>query len=446
MRLVTSYRRLSHSSCSVPWWTILSFIALLLLLVPCKVSSQLLGEDLLGRGNKTELSFDLVQGFMIVDVTLDLIPLRFIVDTGAGNTILFDRYYAELFGYPYADTLQVTGSDLDSSLVGYIVRGGNFWISDDKQQRKVQRDFIALSEDYMNLEESIGHKIDGILGGDFFKRLTLHINYKRRKITLSRPNTDGAKNGYSAHPIEIINGKPYITLTVSTGGSDLPLRFLIDTGAAITLLIDTASDTLIDIPAGSIHAFLGKGLSGNIQGHIGLLETLQLAPYTFTSLITNFQAVSNPQNVTIHRNGLLGSLLLSKFHVELDYAHGMMYLKPNKDFKKPIDTDKSGLILHAYGPDLNHFIVHYVYPHSAAAYAGLKKGDMITKLGRCKTSRSNLDKVMKKLRGKTGKEISVTFMRSSTEMQTTLTLKPLLTGTTPTTIEQEPKRVNPLGE
>ena len=420
-----------HIQHNFPCRSVLPKTFLLLLLSfmtagPVTAQDQLLGSDLLRDNDKLVIPFDLVQGFMIVNITFNLVPLKFIVDTGASNTLLFDRYYADLFAYPYSDTLQVVGSNIDSSIVGYVVRGGKFWIHDRHQTRYVNRDFITLSEDHIDLQQAIGYQVDGILGGDFFKRLTLQINYKKRKLTLHRPESYKPSKGYSEHSLEIINGKPYTDVTIVTAQTPIPLRLLVDTGAAITLLVNTNADTLINVPADAIPAYLGKGLSGNIRGHMGLLESLQTPPYEFTHLPINFQTIKNADKLPLHRNGLLGSLLLSKFHVVLDYAHGLMYLKPNRDFKKSVKLDKSGLVLNAIGPDLNQFLVHYVYPHSPAAEAGLRKGDQLLKIGRRRTTRYNLDQMLKKFRGKTDKKIILTFLRNNTELTTTITLRPLL--------------------
>ena len=61
--------------------------------------AQIVGLDLLGGRDYVHLPFKLEQGFIIVDVRLEnIVPLKMIFDTGAENTILFDKEIAQILG------------------------------------------------------------------------------------------------------------------------------------------------------------------------------------------------------------------------------------------------------------------------------------------------------------------------------------------------------------
>ena len=418
--------KLSHPlACRVNKWLRNIYVLLALLHSAPKASySQILGEDILQGKSEVVLPFQYIGGYILIDVYFhNIIPLKFILDTGASNTILFDRYYPEIFGENYSDTLHVVGSDIGSGIEGYIVRNGSFKIKDSKT---LIRDYIVLSHDYVNLEERIGVKIDGILGSEFFKRLTLEIDYQRKKLRIHNPDKFKPHKKDVAINTQIINGKPYIPTSINIGAKEIPINLLLDTGASVSLIINSDSDSLITLPKGSIPGYLGSGLSGDIMGHIGLISLLNLGPIRMQNLFTRFQNISDSTSIDVVRNGLIGNVLLSKFNMTIDYIKGKVYLKPNKYFKKKIEVDKSGLVLHAIGHELRKYIVHYVYPDSPAAQAGLVKGDIITKVGRCKTKNHRLEEIIKKFRGKSGKRLKVQYLRGATLLKKELILRPLI--------------------
>jgi len=386
-----------------------------LLIYTIHTHAQFLGDDLLDGQNNQSISFDYIGGFIIVDVWYnDVIPLKFIFDTGASNTILFDRFYADIFNVTYADTIDLVGADISSEIEGYILRGGKFRIQG--LNRTVKRDYIALSEGYIKLEKTLGIKVDGILGSDFFKRLTIKINYRKGKINIINPNKTKFNSKWAMNDIKIINGKPYLNSTLKIDSSQTECLLLLDTGASISLLVHTDKVKDLKIPENSIEGYLGTGLGGNILGHIGMVDELVLNTHSFNGIICNFQNlnVDSLFHRNIVREGIVGNTILSRFHVAIDYVHQKLYLKPNKRFKRPFNIDRSGLIIHAFGKSFNQFIIHYVYPGSTADKAGIKKGDIITKFGRKKSNKLTLQYLTRKLSRKEGKKIKMQFLRENT--------------------------------
>ncbi len=391
--------------------------------------SQFLGSDLLSTKENVTIPFQLIGGFIIIDIKYNnIIPQKYIFDTGAANTILFDKNLPDIFNVKYSDTIKIVGADINKGIDAYIARNGNFELTD--LNTTVKRDYIILAKDYLNLEKSLGVKIGGILGADFFKRLTVKIDYCKKTLVLSNPDFTKIPKNYTKLIAKIINGKPYINAIINLDSKPYNLRLLLDTGASTSIIINKNTENDIVFPDGLIHGYLGSGLSGNILGHLGIVQQLTIGEHNFNNIIGNFQNTeldSTNENITLYRNGLLGSTILSRFNIIIDYIQGFVYLKPNKDFDDKFKVDKSGLVLHAFGEKLNQFVIHYVYPDSPASGSGLKKGDVILKFQGCKSANLRLDQVSRKLQGKNGKIIALQILRDNVIMEKQFNLRPLIT-------------------
>jgi C-terminal processing protease CtpA/Prc len=71
---------------------------------------------------------------------------------------------------------------------------------------------------------------------------------------------------------------------------------------------------------------------------------------------------------------MIGNEILRRFRVTFDCPHKRMFFEPNSMRNRPFEMDMSGL---GFGPSYKIFSVA---PGSVAERAGLKVGDVITKL------------------------------------------------------------------
>ena len=150
------------------------------------VSAQIIGLDLLGRQNSVSIPFDYEQGFILVDVWIEgIIPLKMIFDTGAENTVLFDREIAQILKIPYERQIPLIGSDLDSVIIANIARNVRMRMTNC---RRVRRDIVVLQDNNLLLKEKLGIDVNGIIGGSFFSNTVIKIDYKKRRITITKPS------------------------------------------------------------------------------------------------------------------------------------------------------------------------------------------------------------------------------------------------------------------
>lgn len=72
---------------------------------------------------RISVPFQLKGNLIIVDLIMDqLIPMKFIFDTGAENTLLFDRKYSDYLAFQYDRKIPVYGSNLDTAVNALVSR------------------------------------------------------------------------------------------------------------------------------------------------------------------------------------------------------------------------------------------------------------------------------------------------------------------------------------
>jgi predicted aspartyl protease len=395
------------------------------------LQGQIIGLDILGKNTVAILPFKLVQGHIVIEVKMHgHIPSRFIFDTGAQHTILFDKDIIELFGYKSDRSIKLTGADMSDTLYADIVR--NVYIKLDETEL-VKRDVVVLPSNFLKLQNLLGIDILGLIGSDFYKNLIVKIDYEKEKITFFNPGLFKQKelSGFVKIPSHFIENKAYIDAnsSLSSPSKDKSLRLLLDTGASLPLLINTTADSSIQKPSFVFNTILGIGLTGPIMGFKGKINKLEIQNYDINNTVAYFQDdVDLGEDFKERRNGLIGNVTLSKFTIIIDYFRKQIYFKANKRFDEPIEYDLSGMSIHAYGPEFHQFIIREVIKNSPSDLAGLQVYDEIIKIGRTKAKHFTLDEITDKMTAKPGKKIKFTVRRGEDILVKELILKDYLSG------------------
>ncbi len=406
---------------------ILPYIIGLLLLFGQGANSQP-GYELLKDVNKIDIPFEFRNNLILVRVTFERVfPLQFIFDTGAENSILSKKSVTDLLGIPYDREFKILGSDLKTELTAYLVRGVHLNI---ENMVAPNHSMLVLKEDYFNFEEMLGIQIDGILGADLFKGLIVKINYERKIITLMKSKT--AKQSFASLkevPILIEKNKPYLKTAIRTQNDSLVnVKLLLDTGAMLSLLLNSDTHPGLKPPANTVQGNIGAGLGGFITGHLGRVTSLQLGEFECTEVITNFQSLTEGMDTLRMqgRNGIIGNEVLSRFLVVIDYPGQKLYLQPNRRYSNKFEYDKSGLVIIATGMGLNKYVVHSVIVGSPAHLIGIKEGDVIKRINRSPAGLLTLDRIGQIFKKKEGKITKVVVVRDGKRLKFEFSLRNLI--------------------
>jgi hypothetical protein len=402
---------------------------LTLLIACCIPAAGQAGFNLRPGLRSVDLPFEYDNNFIIVTLILNgRVPLRFIFDSGAEHTILTKREIGDLFGLRYEREFRVTGSDLKTELVAYLVRQVRLEVPDKVEAP--QEDILVLQEDYFRFEEYAGIYVHGILSANAFSRYIIKINYQKRVITLyERELFHQRETGFVPLGVEITRNKIYLqTRLLVRPDSSAQVKLLLDTGAGLPLLLFSNTHPLLQPPPNALESNIGMGLGGYLKGFTGRVHGLTLADYSQNNIVTYFQNLDTVQRRAFlnDRNGLLGNMLLSRFILALDYQKGLIWVKPSRTYRQKFEYDRSGLNLIASGLALNRFSVVDVVPNSPAAEADLRPGDEILRVGLTPATLYSLGSLQRAFQKKAGKRVTITIRRGEEKMKKTIVLRDLI--------------------
>ena len=383
--------------------------------------------DLLNGKKKATVPFKYIHNFIVLEARIyGIIPLQFIFDTGAENIILFKRQYTDLMQVPYDKRIPVLGSDMSREIFALIARNGVIEVNGLAPK---PADMLVLEEDYFNLDEMIGTPVAGLIGGSFFRNLIIHIDYRKKEITLYDPAYFKSPDDFITLPIRIKTNRPYINAEASLmDGTVVQVDLLVDTGAGVPLLLHNNSHPSLHLPEQYIKGKLGMGLGGYLEGYIGRIQRLSVGDYDFPEVLTSFQNVDESWllDPDKYRNGILGNELLDRFDLYLDYIRGHLLLKPNRNRQMPFTMDRSGLVLFAYGLEFNQFVVRDILDNSPAQKADIRVDDIITRVKGTSARYYTLDAINQLLQKKAGKKIRLSLLRGKETLKKEITLQDLI--------------------
>jgi hypothetical protein len=382
---------------------------------------------------KEEVPFRFEGNFILVSVLFNnLLPLTFILDTGAEYSILTKKEIADFLNIDYQKRYTLYGADMQEELYAYLSKNISLQMGD---LQATHRSILVLEEDYFRFEEYSGLQIHGILGADFLKRFTLQIDYQKQTVTFYSPvyfknKVKINKDNVDLLPFTLIKSKPYIRCTTHLYGEEInTLNYLIDTGAGLSLLLYTSIDSLKNAQVKMLNSPIGLGLGGKLEGYVGRIKNFQFASKSFPELITKFQQkpMFFDSLMITPRDGIIGNNILSAFSkVIFDYNTSNIIVSKSPKNVKQRPYDRSGLIIGASGENLNIFTILRIIENTPAFKSGLQTGDRITKINGLSIGILSLNMINNKFRGSIGKKMRITIQRDNQFLEFELALDDII--------------------
>lgn len=363
--------------------------------------------------HKMSVPFELNNNLIVIKVLLNnAIPLKFILDTGVRTTVLTEKTFTDLLNLTYSRKITIPGVGGEKLVDAYVTNNVTLGI-----QGMVGRGhaLIVLEEDLLQLKNYLGTSVHGILGYELFSRFAVEINYSSKMVTFYDPNYPKKRRRFTSYDLKIVDTKPYLHADFTLNDSIVHRgNFMVDTGASHSFLLDNDANPNIYIPQPSIYSHLGRGLGGELYGHIARINNVAIAPFKFNGVITTFPDTASYKVdlVDIPRNGTIGGGLLSRFVVVFDYVHEKLYLRKGTTYHKPFEYNLSGLVVKAKGLRLDSYEIVEVRKGCAAERAGVLMGDEILAINGKYTKDMKLGEVLGLINIKANKSIRMVVNRN----------------------------------
>lgn len=314
------------------------------------LSLQAQGDFLIERhASKVTIPFKLINNLVFIPIKVNGIELNFLLDSGVEETILFSMEEKQEVSFNNVQKIKLRGLGSEEEIEGLKSTNNTLETHGLKSSNNLL--YIILDQNF-NLSSHIGIPVNGIIGYKFFKNNLVEINYQKKKIVVHQNNEIvRAKlvKKFRTIPITIERSKPYVTALAVVDTVAIPAKLLIDIGNSDAFWI--FENNKIKLPAKNFPDFLGKGFSGDIEGHRAKIDKFSIDEFNFKRPIIAFPDSNSIKNVKMvpDRIGSVGGEVLKRFTLVLDYADKKMYLKKNSKFYEPFTYNKSGITVQHNG-------------------------------------------------------------------------------------------------
>lgn len=327
----------------------LSYIVLLLLMSKLGFAQEY---KFIGDIESQTVSFKLINNLIIIPLEINGNPLNFILDSGVSTPVIFNLKTSDSIQLNQLKKIKLRGLG-DGDPVEALqsknnrIRFENIWASN--------QDLYLIYHEKLDVSAKLGITVNGIIGYDLFNDFVVTINYRSRKITFTKPETYNYKNCRKCESFDLFfyKKKPYINAEIVVIDSiehKIPVQLLIDSGGTDSLWLFEDEEKGINVPDNAFKDLIGEGISGEIIGMRGKINSFNLKRFQFKNAnVAYLDSLSSFYARSLKtRNGSLGGDILRRFKVVLDYPNAKMTLKKNGDFNDKFSYNMSGIeLVHA---------------------------------------------------------------------------------------------------
>lgn len=389
-------------------------IPLLILVVSASNAFAQLGFTLADGATKVQIPIEIHNNLVVVPVIVNSqLPLKFIVDTGVRTTILTQKVFSDILHLAYTKKYTIAGAGGENLVNAYITNNVTLDLPGVHGRGHAM---LVLETDYLELRNSLGSDVHGILGYELFSRFVVKIDYDTRTLTLMAPHKFKPSKKYTRLPITVEDTKPYYVAEVKINDTtSISAKLMVDTGASHGLFLDPESNSKIVVPQKNIASVIGRGLGGLITGRTARINSLRIGRYEIIDMIANFPDPLSIKDTLrlgrVYRNGSIGGEVLSRFQVVFDFPREKIYLRAKSGYRKKSFYNMSGLTVKADGQRLRDFEITDVRQNSAGYLAGIKAGDKIIAINGNPTSEMDLSELNNYFNTKPGKKVTMHILR-----------------------------------
>lgn len=417
--------------------------------------------------NKIKIPFELTHNLIIVDVVVNEVDLKMILDTGSENNLLFSFPENDSIDFYNPKIIKVRGLGYGETLEAIVSTKNKFSIKNESIVDK-NFDILLITDQNIGLINKLGIPINGILGSSFFKNYLVEIDYVKHKLILYQEKNrklNRRKQKCDSISIKLMQQKPYVDFEITNNNINTEVNLLFDTGLGDGLWLFEDSQNQI-IPSDTFFIdILGKGLGGDIFGKKSRVQDLQINKFKLSDALVSFPDSISVKSLDLikGRNGSLGGEIIKRFNWFLDYENQVFYFKKNRFFKDPFNYNMSGIEVQHSGVELVKesarrteksvynevdamqyiydnsdlksihkysfkpvYIIYAIRENSPADRAGVKINDKIIKINGKKSYNYSIQKITDLFQSEEGKKIKLEVERNGEQLEFEFYLEKIL--------------------
>jgi hypothetical protein len=342
----------------------------------------------------TRIPVSMAIGSPVLDVRVNGVRMRFLLDTGGQNVIT--PRAARLAGLHVLGRGVVSGGGGGTAPINYafaeFVRVGS------AQMR--HQPFIVVPAASLP-------PIDGIVGYELLARFAARLDMAHEILELA-PNTNAFGHAVAPARFEYFDRQPQVE------GSLDGVRgaFSIDTGSSLTAQVQTPivrMKHLVERLHATVAAY-ASDVGGRYPIYLVRARTMRLGSAPFPEPVVDLLTrESTSNNAAIVAN--VGDGILRRWIVVFDYPHQTIDLRPGGDPSGNVIHDRSGIVLTAKS---NALVVAQVLSGTPASRAGITDGAEIVSVNDSAVTARDLPRVRTALQGTPGTQLRLQLSNGST--------------------------------
>lgn len=340
----------------------------------------------------------------------------FVLDTGSNETVI-SKPLAEKTGLAFqweSGAGGAVGSTMVSAAKDALLELPGVEVSTNR---------VAVV-DLSFMQKTLGRSVDGLLGYDVISRFVVQVDYRHHWVTFHDPAMFAPEHGSDGLAITLVRNVPQVvTRILLPGRAPVRVRCLIDSGAGSLILAPSfASANHVLESVGNTIEVSDLHFGGESKEVAARISGLQFGPYVLRRPVAIMPRDARGLLASPGVDALIGGEILSRFTLTFDYQNQRILFKPIEHFADAFAADASGLSLRVNSATSGSVEIENVEPHSAAATAGLQKGDVISTIDGHSASEFDLDKIRKMLQ-QAGRGIQLTIDREGKTLSVNLKLR-----------------------
>ena len=364
------------------------------------------------------LPFELYENkYILIKLPTEKDSLTFYFDTGATTTLL-DKETAGKFGLKANYQQKVSGAGGEK--IYDVVLNQKIFLTKDKSIDGVH--FVL--EDLSRLKSLLEKPFDGIIGNDIIKNYVTKIDFKKKQIELYKDSMP-EKEGFTGISFNFKNNIPIPQFPITVemdGGWKFSGDVFFDSGAGLSLLFNApfVEENFLTYKLGKSFVTDSNNLSNKTKTINTKIKRIKLGSFTFDNVPVALS--SDKEGVSSYKEylGILGSEIINRFDIILDYKDMILYVKPNHLYNNKFEIPVSPIKLKK---SENGILISSVVENSEAEKLGLKEGQKIISINGKVT---NDIAVYRKMLSQKNKNVVIKYLDGEEEKKIKLKLKELL--------------------